>query len=175
MKRTLVFFLVLLFVASCWAAGTAPRVKIKTGDASLDMALHDIDKRAATKDGVKLVVSEMGLYFSLGENQISVLRRKGFSWSEIYYMALISKQSGKNINDIAALRSQGLGWGVVAKRIGVHPSELNKLRVRLKKEQKEKQRIKTKAKNTSQNQLQIEINNNNKGNNKSKSNNKKKK
>jgi hypothetical protein len=175
MKKILVFLLLLLLAATCWAAGTAPRVKIKTGDASLDMALHDIDKRASTKDGAKLVINDIGLHFSLGKNQIDILHRKGFSLAEIYYMALISKQSGKNINDIAALRSQGLGWGVVAKRIGVHPSELNKLRVRLKKEQQEREKIKTKAKNTSQNQLQIEINNSHKGNSKSKSNNGKKK
>ena len=175
MKKIFVFLLLLLFASTCWAAGRAPQVKIKTGDSSLDMALHDIDQRASTTDGANLVMNERGLHFSLGKDQIDVLQKKGHSFSEIYYMALMSKQSGKNINDVAALRSQGLGWGVVAKRVGVHPSDLNKLRVRLKKEQHEREKIKTKAKNKSQNQLQIEINNNHKGNSKSKSNNGKKK
>ena len=56
--------------------------------------------------------------------------------AEIEYLALLAKQSRKSINSIVALRSQGVGWGVLAKKLGVQPSALRKLVVSHKKAEK---------------------------------------
>jgi hypothetical protein len=40
----------------------------------------------------------------------------------------LERKSGKSASEIAALRAQGHGWGVIAKKIGMHPGEFNKMR-----------------------------------------------
>jgi hypothetical protein len=116
--------------------GTSPKPKFRTGNKDLDHALLDIHTRALTADGRIAVRSEIKLHFSILDNQIDFLSRRGHTLAEVYYLALLAKRSGKKINDVAALHSKGVGWGVLAKRLGVRPSDLNKLRVQIKKNRK---------------------------------------
>lgn len=134
MKKTLVLLLVVSFASVCFAMGTAPGPKIKTGDKALDKALMEVAKRAKTPDGAKAVRKELTERDRIREGDIQFLIKSGYTLGEVYYSGLLSKQSGKGIREIAALRGQGVGWGMMAKRVGVKPSDLNKLRVRIRKE-----------------------------------------
>jgi hypothetical protein len=128
--------IVLALSAVSYAVDFKANLSIKTGDASLDLHLRDINNRASTATGADEVRSDLRTNFSLADREILFLSRKGYTLAEISYLALLAKQTGKKINDVAAIHSQGIGWGVLAKRLGVHPSDLNKLRVQQKKQEK---------------------------------------
>jgi len=153
MKKMVVWvgFCALVLAASVMAAEFKADVSIKTGDASLDMHLRNVNEKASTPAGAIEIKKDLKENLSLSDREISFLSRKGYTLAEINYMALIAKQSGTAINSVAALHSKGVGWGVLAKRYGVKPSALNKLRVRKMKQEKtvireqarEEQKIKT--------------------------------
>ncbi len=136
MKKTFILLALLLFlVSTAFAMGTAPQVdvKIKTGDKVLDRALMDIDALIAKPAGVEEIMGILSRNFSVTKKEINSLRKRGYTLTEIYYLSLLAKQSKKNINSVAALRAKGVGWGVMAKKLGVRPADLNKTRVRLHK------------------------------------------
>lgn len=138
MRKAFVVFGLLLLAACCLAAGKAPEPRIKTGDHELDMALMEMEKKALTPEGAKEVRGIIMEDHALTQRQIESLHRRGYTLGEVYYFGLLARQSNRRINDVAALRAQGLGWGVMAQRLKVHPSELNKLRVRLRKVHRER-------------------------------------
>ncbi|MEE8638044.1 MAG: hypothetical protein V3T21_03265 [Candidatus Margulisiibacteriota bacterium] len=129
--------LTLLFASISFAMGTAPGPKIKTGDKALDKALMEIDKLGAKPAGKKEIEGVLMGKFSVTKKEINLLRKRGYSLTEVYYLSLLAKQSGKKVNGVAALHAKGGGWGVLAKRLKVHPGDLNRLRVRLHKIRKE--------------------------------------
>lgn len=129
--------LVLLLSAAGFALDFRADMSFKTGDASLDLHLTNVNKMAATPAGAVEVKRDLRENLLLSDRQIVFLSRKGYTLAEISYLALLARKTGRNINDIAALqKSKGVGWGVLAKRLGVRPSDLNKLRVREKKREK---------------------------------------
>jgi hypothetical protein len=134
MKKILVLLLVLSFASVCFAMGEAPKPKIKTGDGALDRALMDVEKRAGTADGAKAVRKELTERYRIKEGDIQFLRKSGHTLGEVYYCGMLSRYSGRGIREIAALRGEGVGWGVMAKRVGAKPAEINKMRVRIRKE-----------------------------------------
>ena len=136
MRKCLFLVSVLLFATACLAAEFSASLSIKTGDASLDLALSNINKQAATLGGPAEIKAELRQTWMLSDKEIVFLSKRGYTLAEIYYMAILAKKTGKNISDIMALHSKGVGWGVLAKRLGVRPSDLNKLRVEMKKQKK---------------------------------------
>lgn len=136
MRKYLVLVLVFLFATACVAADFSASFSSRTGDVSLDMALRDINIKAKTPAGAGEVKIELRQNLSLSDREIVFLSKRGYTLAEIYYLALLAKKTGKKVNDVAALHSRGVGWGVLAKRLGVRPSDLNKLRVQQKKQEK---------------------------------------
>ena len=67
---------------------------------------------------------------------MNYLSKQGYTLSEIYYLASLAKASGKTVTSVAALHSQGVGWGILAQRLGVRPDALRKLIVEQKKADK---------------------------------------
>lgn len=139
MKKVLALFAVLLFASTCLAAEWSANLKIQTGDANLDLSLKNINRRAATPAGAIEVRREITQQFILPEKEIQFLNKKGYCLAEIYYLSLLAKKSGKPASSVAALHSKGIGWGVLAKKLGVKPNELNKLIVKEKKAEKAKE------------------------------------
>lgn len=133
----------LLFASTCLAADFIAKLNIKTGNAELDLHLSNVNDRAATRAGAAEVRTELKESYFVTDRELVFLSRKGYTLAEIQYFALLARKSGKPINEVAALHSRGIGWGVLAKRLGVHPSDLNKLIVKHKKA--EKVIIKTRA------------------------------
>jgi hypothetical protein len=137
MRRSLIVFMLLLFASSVLAMGRAPSPNIKSGDKDLDAALIEID--GASKDPARARETERVMInkFSITQNQLDSLKKRGYTLSETYYLSLLAKQSGKKVNDVAALHAKGVGWGVLAKRLKVQAGDLNRLRVRLHKIKKQ--------------------------------------
>ena len=136
MKKRLIIIILLFFTSACLAADFSANLKIKTGDAQLDMHLANINSKASTPTGANKVKTELREKYSVSERELNFLSKKGYTLAEIQYLALLAKQRGKPINDVAALHSKGIGWGVMAKRLGVKPSALRKLIVQEKKAEK---------------------------------------
>jgi len=141
--------LFLVLSAAGFALDFSADVSFKTGDNSLDLHFINVNKMSRTPAGAIEVRRDLRENLLLSDKQITFLSRKGYTLAEISYLALLARKTGRNINDIAALqKSKGVGWGVLAKRLGVRPSDLNKLRVREKKREKAavRQRIEVKVK-----------------------------
>jgi len=142
MKRYLVLVVFLVLASACLAADFSANLSIKTGDASLDLSLRNINAKASTPAGAGEVKTELRQNFSISDRELIFLSKRGYTLAEIYYLVLLAKQTGKKVNDVAALHSRGVGWGVLAKRLGVRPSDLNKLRVQhMKQENREQKQI----------------------------------
>jgi len=137
MKKSLFFLLLAVFASSCLAAEFKSDLKIRTGDSSLDLHFNNVNSKTATPAGANEVRMELRDKYSVPDKELIFLSKKGYSLAEIQYLALLAKQSGKPINSVAALHSQGIGWGVLAKRLGVQPSALRKLIVSQKKAEKQ--------------------------------------
>ena len=140
MKKSIILITLLLFASACLAADFSANLKIQTGDASLDLHLRNVNSKASTPAGAGEVRTELREKYSVTERELKFLGKQGYTLAEIQYLALLAKQSRKSITNVAALRSKGIGWGVLAKRLGVRPSALRKLIV------KEKMLIKERAK-----------------------------
>ena len=136
MKKYFAAAVLLLMASACLAVDYSGSLSIKTGDASLDLSLKSVNDRAASPSGAGEVKTEIRQNFSLSDREISFLSKKGYTLAEIYYFASLAKQSWKPVSEVAALRSKGIGWGVMAKRLGVQPSALRKLMVREMKKEK---------------------------------------
>jgi len=126
MKKIISFVLFLAFASVCPALDYSANLKVQTGDTSLDLHLSNVNAKAATPAGATQIKTELIQYYSVSDKQIKFLNKQGYTLAEIQYLALLAKQSGKSIESVAALRSKGIGWGVLAKRLGVQPSALRK-------------------------------------------------
>ena len=134
MKKSLVMAFLLFFASACLAADFSANLKFNTGDTQLDLLLNNINSKASTPAGANTAKTELRKKYSVSERELNFLSKKGYTLAEIQYLALLAKQSGKPINHVAALHSKGIGWGVLAKRLGVQPSALRKLMVQEKKQ-----------------------------------------
>ena len=135
MKIYLVFPLfVLLFLATAsGAVDNKADLNIKTGDTELDLHLKSTNEKAATPAGMAETHKYLSDNYSLVGKEIEFLHKQGYTMGEIEYLAMLAKQSGQSVNRVAALHSQGVGWGVLAKRLGVRPSALRQLIVKNQK------------------------------------------
>lgn len=62
---------------------------------------------------------------NIDEESVSELRNQGFGFGQIAHMYLLSEASGKSIDEISSLyTSDDMGFGEIAKEIGLHPSEI---------------------------------------------------
>ena len=133
MKKGLLLLVLLAFTSASFAAEFSAKLNVKTGDSNLDLSLSNINTQARTSDGAKQVRADIRQNYSLSDREINFLSKQGYTLAEITYLASLAKAGGKTVTSVAALRSQGVGWGVLAKRLGVRPDALRKLIVREKK------------------------------------------
>ena len=120
----------LILVSTVYAMGSAPPQSLNTGDSELDGALQQIEERAKDRVGRAEMDRVMKQEYGVTQKDIDALHKRGYRTSEIYYMALCARQSNRHIDQVAAMRAKGAGWGTLAHRLKVHPGDLNRLRVR---------------------------------------------
>jgi hypothetical protein len=146
MKKFIVLLVLLAFTSICFASESGKNIPIKTGDDAVDQSLDDINSRIKTSSGAIEVKKEIKEKLSVTDREINFLNKQGYTLAQIYYLASLAKASGKKVNDVAAMHSKGVGWGVLARRLGVRPDALRKLIVQEKKTGKMMMREKRKKK-----------------------------
>jgi hypothetical protein len=73
--------------------------------------------------------------YSLTPEQMKSLNDSNLPESQLVKVAQLSKSSGKTIDEVLAMRNeQKMGWGKIAKTLGVHPGELGRANSDLKRE-----------------------------------------
>lgn len=71
--------------------------------------------------------AEIQKQHQLTDDEIKLLETSSISHSQMGKVAQLSKASGKSIEDVLRMRTeQKMGWGKIAKELGVHPSVLGK-------------------------------------------------
>ena len=65
--------------------------------------------------------------YNLTDEQLKSLRDQGMNNQQITITAQLASLSGKSIDEVAKMRTeQDMGWGKIAKELGVHPGEIGK-------------------------------------------------
>lgn len=64
--------------------------------------------------------------FNTSVSFVNSLYDRGYNFQDIALMMEIANASKKEPSDIAVLRRKGLGWGAIAKQLGVRPAALEK-------------------------------------------------
>lgn len=63
--------------------------------------------------------------YALTDEQIKAMQDKGIQPNQMAMIAELSKSSGKSLVDVTNMRvDQKMGWGKIAKELGVHPREI---------------------------------------------------
>ena len=57
---------------------------------------------------------------------VNSLYERRFDFGDIALMLDIARASKKDPSEIALLRRKGLGWGAIAKQVGIHPAEMER-------------------------------------------------
>lgn len=68
---------------------------------------------------------ELKTEYKLTDEQIKSLQDRGISGKDAVRLADLSKLSGKTLDEVVAMRmDQKMGWGNIAKKLGVSPKEI---------------------------------------------------
>ncbi|MCB0385682.1 MAG: hypothetical protein KDD43_09835, partial [Bdellovibrionales bacterium] len=75
------------------------------------------------------------------EEQYSNLQNQGLKGNQIAIIGGLAKESGKSVDEVAKMRLEDkMGWGKIAKEIGVHPSTIGQSVSSLRREVKSERR-----------------------------------
>lgn len=77
--------------------------------------------------GVALLSKQLGIDPELVLGTCRTNRVTVYEYAPVF---VLYKSSKRNPNEIMRLRRSGLGWGEIAKRLGMHPGTFNQMRVR---------------------------------------------
>ncbi len=72
------------------------------------------------------IAAVYGSSFADLESLVRQMRADGMGWGEIIMVLQLAMLSGRTVDDIRALRDAGLGYGEIARQLGIHPGELGK-------------------------------------------------
>jgi hypothetical protein len=71
--------------------------------------------------------AEIQKKYSLTPEQVSSLEKSGLSGPQLAFAAEAAKASGKSIDEVLAMRTtEKMGWGEIAKKLGLPPGSLGK-------------------------------------------------
>ncbi len=86
------------------------------------LELSPVDRGSANELWVEVVSNSYGVT----TGYVKALYDRGYDYGEVALLLEISSASNKKPADVVVLRKKGLGWGVIAKELGVHPSALKR-------------------------------------------------
>lgn len=105
---------------------------VQTGIRWIDVALNAV----TGGNPAPLAIYSISRSFDLSPIIVESLVKQGLSFTDIYYLGFLHQQTGQPVEEILKNKNRGIGWGVVAQRLGIHPGEFNKARIALKKQNK---------------------------------------
>lgn len=78
----------------------------------------------ATKDRPEWL-SSIKTQYKLTDAQVQTLKDSGISYPQMAMTASLADKSGKSIDEVLKMRTESkMGWGKIAKELGVHPKEI---------------------------------------------------
>lgn len=84
--------------------------------------------------------------YGLTNEQTAELRAKGFNNPQIAILSQLAQTSGKPLADVVKMREESkMGWGKIAKELGVHPSEIGQSVSSMRRELKQERRSEARA------------------------------
>lgn len=125
--KTILIMVLLLFLNLLYANASSFKFTFDgtTGNIGIDTQIKDINISAkGNTDGVlRELELSVGIKF---EDSKKIMVSYNLSFGEVYLLGILKLHSQMSINEILLLRQQGLGWGQIAHKLGMHPSTLNK-------------------------------------------------
>ncbi|UCF79551.1 MAG: hypothetical protein JSW03_04725 [Candidatus Eiseniibacteriota bacterium] len=86
------------------------------------LELSPVDRGSARELWAEVIAGSYGVTVSF----VKGLHDRRYDFGDIALMLEFSSASGKKSSDVAVLMRKGLGWGAIAKELGVHPSALKR-------------------------------------------------
>ena len=84
--------------------------------------LSGLDRGTAYELWVDVLVKDYGL----SAKYVRALYDRGYDYGDVALLIEISRAADKDPRDVAPFKVQGLGWGAIAKKLGVHPASLER-------------------------------------------------
>ncbi|WP_413289339.1 hypothetical protein [Bdellovibrio sp. HCB337] len=90
---------------------------------------NEVDQEAAQMEEIKtkdeMWNQQLKEKYALTDEQIKTLHDSGISYPQLAMVAQLAKSSQKPLEDVLKMRTeQKMGWGKIAKELGVHPREI---------------------------------------------------
>ncbi len=111
-------------ISSLLACGLALSPSLSYADddelAKEETALEESGKKAE-------FISEVKTKYNLTDEQIKTMQDKGLTNPQLAMAAQLAQSSGKTLDEVLKMRvDDKMGWGKIAKVLGVHPGEIGK-------------------------------------------------
>jgi hypothetical protein len=133
MFKTKIRFMCLLLIAGIAFSQTLMAGEVENEEAEVTIAEAEQPKWH----------SDIQTKYALTDEQMKSLKDSGLSYPQIAKVAQLAKSSTKPIGDVLAMRiDQKMGWGKIAKALGVHPGELGQAVSSLRHEGKDDRQAK---------------------------------
>ena len=98
--------------------------------AAVVVALAAVPPASAQHPGETLILQRIsaayGSAFADLQDLVQEMRARGMGWGEIIMVLHLAVQSGHTVDEILAMRDGGLGYGEIARQLGIHPGDLGK-------------------------------------------------
>lgn len=137
MKRKLAsIFIGIFFIAGAiYPVSSGAATKEET---RLERSATGIDSDAQKPNGEKPIVQKIESEFKVTDEQISSLRSQKLGYGEITIVFALANASGKTTDQIIAMRNgpPKMGWGEIAKKLGVKLGSIISNVERVKKEER---------------------------------------
>ena len=127
-KEALMYLLAcvsLLAIAALPANGRADvnwSLSVNIGNRPSKLALSPIDRGNSYDIWAEVISGSYGVSVEF----VKALYDRRYDFGEIALMLEIAHSAGKEPSEIATLRRKKLGWGAIAKEMGIHPAALNR-------------------------------------------------
>jgi len=108
--------LALVAIGAC-APGARSDLDVRAG-----VVVSDVDW------GEALLIGALGEFFGLETSVVGLYHQQGMPLPDMLMAAYLARLAQADYPRVAALRSQGRGWGRIAKDLGMDPGTFNKLR-----------------------------------------------
>ena len=76
--------------------------------------------------GEQKVIAKLALQYNVLEQDIVNLRAQGLGYGEISHALVIANKTGETLGTIVALRTDGMGWGTIAKKYNLNLGQITK-------------------------------------------------
>lgn len=115
---------ILLVATAIWSFHAFPAGALAE-DTSADTAIEQEETSSeGQKDNPKWTESLKSTY-SLTDTDIQAMRDKGINYPQMAIVSSLAAKSGKTRDEIIAMRKdQKMGWGKIAKTLGIAPKEI---------------------------------------------------